>query len=320
MELTTLTKPDLALMPSLLRIGDKVRFVSPASTPDREIVLQGAKVLESWGLKVDFGEHAFRKTAYLAGTDEERLADFNTALRDPSVRAIITTRGGKGSYRIADRLDFAAARNDPKFLVGFSDITVLHLSLWKHCRLIGVHGSLMPDGQNGETLRRLLMTSQGICIHSRANEQTSALNTEGTAKGRLIGGNLETISAAAGWSLPSLTGTILLLEAANMFAGQIDRQLTMLRKAGHLTGLVGIAVGQFTDCFKPIDGFTVVDLLRDHLEQLKVPILGGLPLGHGHQPQSTLVGAMAFLDATAGTLSISKQQMTSPGKPEGSFY
>jgi muramoyltetrapeptide carboxypeptidase len=122
----------------------------------------------------------------------------------------------------------------------------------------------------------------------------------------LIGGNLDTISTAAGWSLPSLEGAILLLEAVNMFPGQIDRQLTMLRKAGHLAGLAGIAVGQFTDCFKPIDGFTVVDLLREHLEQFKVPILGGLPLGHGHQPQSTLVGAIAFLDAAGHTLTIYK--------------
>jgi muramoyltetrapeptide carboxypeptidase len=293
-------------MPPALQVGDKVRYVSPASPPEREWVLRGANIFESWGLKVDIGEHAFKKVAYLAGTDEERLADFNTALRDPSVRAIIATGGGKGSYRIADRLDFAAARSDPKFLVGFSDITVLHLSLWKHCRLVGVHGSLMPDGQNCESLRKVLMTSECITIHSRTDEPTSALSTDGTAKGRLIGGNLETISAAAGWSLPSLKGAILLLEAVNMYPGQIDRQLTMLRKAGHLNGLAGIAVGQFTDCFKPIDGFTVIDLLRDHLEQLKVPILGGLPFGHGHQPQSTLVGSMAFLDAASGTLTISR--------------
>ena len=220
MELTALPEPDLALMPPLLRIGDKVRFVSPASTPEREWVFEGAKTFESWGLKVDFGEHVFRKVAYLAGTDEERLADFNAALRDPSVRAIIATSGGKGSYRIADRLDFAAARSDPKFFVGFSDLTVLHLSLWKHCRLIGVHGSLVPDGQNGESLRRALMTSKDICLHSRSDEQTAALTTLGTVKGRLIGGNLETISAAAGWSLPSLEGAILLLEAVNMFPGK----------------------------------------------------------------------------------------------------
>jgi muramoyltetrapeptide carboxypeptidase len=304
MESTALTEPDLARTPPLLQRGDKVRFVSPASTPERNAVFQSASILESWGLKVEFGEHAFGKVAYLAGTDEERLADFNAALRDPSVRAIITTRGGKGSYRIADRLDFAAARRDPKFVVGFSDITVLHLSLWKHCRLIGVHGSLVPDGQGCDSLRRVLMTSEDIRLHSRADEQTAALTTAGTARGRLIGGNLETISAAAGWSLPSLEGAILLLEAVNMFSGQIDRQLTMLRKAGHFRGVSGIAVGQFTDCFKPIDGFTVVNLLRDHLEQLKVPVLGGLPLGHGQQPQSTLVGSMALLDAAAGALTV----------------
>lgn len=306
MEPATLPESIFSLMPPVLRAGDKVRFVSPASTPERETVLQGAKIFESWGLEVDFGEHIFRKMAYLAGTDDERLADFNAALRDPHVRAIIATRGGKGSYRIADRLDFAAARSDPKFLVGFSDITVLHLSLWKHCRLIGVHGSLLPDGQGCDSLRRALMTSEGISVHSRADEQTSALTTEGTAKGRLIGGNLETMSAAAGWSLPSLKGAILLLEAVNMYPGQIDRQLTMLRKAGHLAGLAGVAVGQFTDCFKPIDGFTVIDLVRDHLEQLKVPILGGLPFGHGYQPESTLVGAMAFLDTAANRLTVSR--------------
>src|SRR4029077_11165539 len=119
---------------------------------------------------------------------------------------------------------------DPKFVVGFSDITVLHLSLWKHCRLIGVHGSLVPDGQGCDSLRRVLMTPEDICLHSRADEQTAALTTAGTARGRLIGGDRQTISAGPGWGLPSLEGTILLLEAVNLFSGQIDRQLTMLRK------------------------------------------------------------------------------------------
>ena len=265
MELTE----DPILMPPPLRSGDKVRFVSPASPPPREWACHCAKVLESWGLEVDFGEHVFGKVAWLAGTDEERLADFNAALRDPSVRALFTAAGGKGSCRIADRLDFAAARRDPKFLVGISDITTLQLSLWKHCRLVGVHGTLMPDGQDGETLRKAMMTSEGICLHSRADEPTSALTTEGTARGRLIGGSLLPMSAAAGWALPSLKGALLLLEAANLGPGVMDSQLTMLRKAGHLRGLAGIAVGQFTDCFHPVDGFTVVDLLRGHLQHFK---------------------------------------------------
>jgi muramoyltetrapeptide carboxypeptidase len=166
----------------------------------------------------------------------------------------------------------------------------------------------MPDGQDGETLRKAMMTSEGICLHSRADEPTSALTTEGTARGRLIGGSLLPMSAAAGWALPSLKGAILLLEAVNMGPGVMGSQLTMLRKAGHLTGLAGIAVGQFTDCFHPVDGFTVVDLLRGHLQHFKIPILGRAPVGHEYQSQTTLVGAMACLDAATGTLTISRTQ------------
>ena len=303
MESIPFSGTDPVLLPSPLQVGDKVRFVSPASTPEKEAVLQGAKVFESWGLDVDFGAHAFGKVAYLAGTDDERLANFNDALRDPTVRAIIATRGGKGSYRIADRLDFETARRDPKFVVGFSDITMLHLSLWKHCRLVGIHGSLLGDGQKSDSLRRALMASDDIVLHARADEETSALTTEGRTTGRLIGGNLDMIATAAGWSLPPLNGAILLIEAVNMYLGQVDRQFTMLRKAGHLAGLAGVAVGQFTD-FQPHDNFTIIDLLRDHLGPLKVPILGGLPLGHGRQPESIRVGSMASLDAASGTLAI----------------
>jgi muramoyltetrapeptide carboxypeptidase len=259
---------------------------------------------------VDFGEHAFREVGYLAGTDDERLADINTALCDDDVRAIFTTRGGKGSYRIAERLDFAAARRDPKFLVGFSDITILHLAQWKHCRIGGVHGALIEvDGkfglQNEESLRSVLMTEEPIVIRSRGAEMTSTLTTSGVAEGVLLGGNLDMITTAAGWALPSLDGAILLVEAVNMHVGQVDRRLTMLRKAGHLDGLAGIAIGQFTE-FQPTSAFTIVDLLREHLAPMRVPILGGLPLGHGEEPLSTLVGVPATLDATSGYLVVSR--------------
>src|SRR5262249_46363076 len=162
--------------------------------------------------------NAFRVEDYLAGTDEERLADLNAALRDPEVRAIFATRGGKGAYRIADRLDFDAARRDPKFLVGFSDITILHLSLWTHCRLVGIHGALLADGGEADvaaetesSLRRALMTSEGAVLIARCEEPTAALTTAGTATGRLIGGNLDMVATAAGWALPDLDGAILLL-------------------------------------------------------------------------------------------------------------
>lgn len=297
--------------PAPLQPGDKIRFLSPASPPIREDVLRRAAVFESWGLKVDFADHAFHQFGFLAGSDDERLSDFNEALRDPSVRAIVTTRGGKGSYRIADRLDFAAASRDPKYVVGFSDITILHLSLSKHCGLVGIHGALVngPDGdicdESAAALRTAMMTSDDISLMRSANEPTAALTTSGIASGRLIGGNLAMLSTALGWALPDLTGAILLIEAVNMGLGQLDRELTALHKGGWLSGLAGIAVGQFTD-FKDSQGFTVIDILRDHLAHCHVPVLGGLPLGHGDCALAAPVGAMATLNASDGCLTIAR--------------
>ncbi|ASW08189.1 LD-carboxypeptidase [Rhizobium sp. 11515TR] len=297
-------------MPPPLRSGDKVRFVSPASSPDRDKVLRNAEILNGWGLTVDFGEHTFRKWNYLAGTDEERLSDLNAALRDTDVRAIFTTRGGKGSYRIADQLDFAAARRDPKFVIGFSDITALHLILLRHCHQVGIHGafSIGPGEESvspytHDSLRQALMTTGDIIIAARTEEPTSRLTTEGTAEGRLIGGNLDMVAASAGWALPDMHGAILLLEAIGLYPGQVDRQMTMLRKAGYLDGLAGVAVGQFTD-FEFDRPYSVMDILREHLAELNVPILGGLPLGHGDSPASVFLGAVAELDAKARILAI----------------
>ena len=286
------------MTPPALRVGDAVRFVSPASTPDRGAVLRAAAELKSWGLRVEFGEHAFERSGFLAGTDEQRLSDLNAALRDPDIRAIIATRGGKGSYRIADRLDFAAARNDPKFLVGYSDITALHLSLFHHCGLAGIHGAVDPG--HG-ALKTALMTDECILVRSRADEATAALTTRGSATGVLIGGNLDLVATSAGWNLPTLSGAILLLEAIDMPIGQVDRQLTMLRKAGHLTGVAAVAIGRFTG-FDPNASVPIIDLLREHLDRLAVPVLGGLPLGHGDRPASVLVGSMAALDTRSREL------------------
>jgi muramoyltetrapeptide carboxypeptidase len=123
-------------------------------------------------LRVELGKYVFSKVGYLAGTDEERLADMNEALRDVGVRAIFATRGGKGSYRIADRLDFRAAAANPKLVVGFSDVTALHLALYRACRLVGVHGPLSswsaefigPDSV--DALRSALTTTDPIVVHN----------------------------------------------------------------------------------------------------------------------------------------------------------
>ena len=293
-------------MPSpFLEPGNKIRFVSPASTPDRAGVYSTAAKLITWGLRVDYGQHIFNELGYLAGIDDERLVDLNGAFQDEEVRAVFTTRGGKGAYRIADRLDFAALRRDPKPLVGFSDITNLHLAIYRHTGVPGVHGAIFgPHGSTNErALRDALMGRDDIVVVARAEEITAAVTRPGVTHGRFLGGNLDAVATAAGWALPSLRGAILLLEAVNMGIGQVDRQLTMLRRAGHLSGLAGVALGQFTG-FDMGGKYNIIDVLKGHLHALEVPILGGLPLGHGDDPQSVLVGAPATLDAGTGRLQI----------------
>ena len=294
-----------ALPPSKLKPGDKVRFISPASTPNRDAVLRSAETLKRWGLAVDYGEHAFAKEGPFAGSDAQRTADLNAALRDPSVRAIFATRGGRGCYRIADRIDFTAVRSDPKLLIGFSEITILHLMLWKQCRLPGLHGAVRAEDGDGlheranAMLRAVLMETGRLEIAADDNEATRTLTTGGTAKGPLLGGNLELIATAAGWALPDLTGAVLLLEGVGLRLGQLDRMLTMLRQAGHFNGIAGIAIGQFTDCASG-----TVGMLRDQLGRLGVPMLGGLPLGHGATPLITPIGPQAQLDADRGVLAV----------------
>lgn len=180
------------------------------------------------------------------------------------------------------------------------------MSLWKHCRLTGVHGALpRGGGQFGEetslALRRLLMENSKTVLKADPTEPTAAFTTGGKAEGVLLGGNLQMIATAAGWALPDLAGAILLIEAVDMPIGLVDRTWTTLEKSGALHGLAGVAFGQFHG-FRTDGAWTVFDTLSEHLARLDVPILGGLPLGHGERALSVPVGARARLDADAGTL------------------
>lgn len=309
-----------ARVPPPPRPGDRVRLVSPASPPTEAWVEAQREILAGWGLRVELGRHVFAQQGFLAGSDAARLADLNAAFRDPGVRAVIATRGGKGAYRIADALDFAALRADPKLLVGFSDITVLHLSLWKHCRLLGLHGGLY-GGDGGavapETLAAMesaLTTRAPIRLQADPDEPTARLTRAGGGRdplrrggdkvaGRLIGGNLTMIATAAGWALPDLTGAILLVEAMGLERGAIDRPWSMLTKAGYFDGLAGIAFGQFTGIRSSGD-WSALDYLGEHLEALGLPVLGGLPLGHGARPRVVPIGGWAEMDTTAGCLTV----------------
>ncbi len=283
-------------------------LVSPSGPTRPERVARGVELLESWGLRVALAPDVYARHGFLAGTDAQRLADLNGALRDPGVRAVVCTRGGYGVQRIVDGLDLAAVRADPKIVVGFSDITALQLALWRGTRLATVHGpgAAWLDERTGpasaESLRAALFTAKPVVVARDPAAETAGVTVGGTAAGTLLGGNLCLLSASLGTpDFPDLTGAVLLLEEVQEPPYKIDRMLTHLRRAGVLRGLAGVAVGQFTGCADEW-AVSIVDVLGERLGDLGVPVLGGLPIGHGMGQRTVPVGVPAILDAVTGTL------------------
>jgi len=292
-----------------LNTGDLVRLVSPASFPSKSDVDGYFSTLEGWGLRCDTGNHVFSQFGYMAGTDAERLEDLNDAFRDPQVRAVITTRGGAGAYKIADDIDFDAVMADPKPLVGFSDITSLHLSLLKKCQVGGIHGCLYGS-EAQSSVKQLLMSSESILLKRKPEAVSAQIQFPGTAHGRLVGGNLQMVATSVGVRMPCMIGAILFLEYHRAGLGTIDRYLTQLLRSGVLEGIVGVVLGSFESARDHVDrGWSVVDVLNDRLSKLDVPVLGGIYAGHdlkdknGDHDQSAIpLGTFASVDVEKGSL------------------
>jgi muramoyltetrapeptide carboxypeptidase len=297
-----------AVSPETLKEGDLVALVAPSGPVPPQRAASAVDVLVGWGLRVRMGAYALGKHAFFAGTDEERLDDLNAALRDEEVRGVLCLRGGYGMQRIIHGVDFAAVARDPKLVMGFSDITALHAALWCEAGLATVHGPVAAQFDKGATsptalgAYKALMTSEDITVHADGNEGTFRVRTSGRAEGVLVGGNLAILASTVGTRHAlDLANAILLIEDVNEEPYRIDRMLTHLLRAGWLDSVQGIAVGQFTDCVD--EGRTTVeDVLTERLAALGVPVLGGLPIGHGEQQTAVGLGVPAVLDADAGTL------------------
>lgn len=295
--------------PRRLRPGDTVRLVSPGSSPNATQVARGAELLQSWGLQVEYADHALTKYGYLAAPDADRLADLNAAFADPTVRGVLCTRGGYGTQRIVDGVDRGAVRRNPKVVLGFSDITSLQMWLYRNSGLASLHGPMIAwnDSRTGpaeaEALRKALMTTDEIVIHRNPADPGGEVVVPGRASGVLLGGNVSLLSQAVGaHDFPDLEGAILFLEEVGEAPYRIDRMLTQLRRSGVLQGLSGIALGQYVDCVGAPDTWTVGEMLRDRLGDLDVPVLGGFPLGHGAGQLTIPFGTRATIDTDAGTL------------------
>lgn len=302
-----------ARKPAKLVPGDLVVVPAPGGPTTAEAVGRGIAILEGWGLRVELTEHALDTYGWLSAPDETRLADLQYALDHKEAKAVMTARGGYGTTRIIDEVSFKGLKKHPKLIVGYSDITALHLAVRHHTGLASLHSPMVAWSSNNtaataESLRTALMTTDPVVLTRDPLEPTSAVMVPGTASGLLYGGNLSLLDAEPDDNhLPDPEGRILFIEDTDESRYRIDGMLTRYRRAGHLDGLAGIAVGQFTpyehDEYEPGE-WTMNETLMDRLGDLGVPILGGLKVGHGLDPRVMPLGTQAVLDADAGTLTI----------------
>ncbi len=289
-----------------LRQGDRVAVVAPAGPVPEDRLEAGLSVLRSWGLEVTEAEHVRGRDprlGYLAADDAARASDLSRAWADPDVTAVFCARGGYGTQRLLDVLDWRTlALAAPKALVGFSDLTALHQAFAARLGLSTIHGPVVTslasgDEHSREHLRTLLFSPAPGMSLTPFGGQTL---WQGHAEGSLVGGNLALLAAGVGTqgSLPA-TGSIAVLEDVGEELFRIDRQLTQLLRAGWFDGVRGIVLGEFTDC-GPAD--RVQELLADRLVPLAVPTLAGAPFGHGPRNLAFPYGVPAVLDADAGML------------------
>jgi muramoyltetrapeptide carboxypeptidase len=302
------------LLPPRLHPGDRVALLSPASPPDAHaVLLRGAACLQALGLRVTLGAAAGRRKGYLAGEDAERARDLAAAFGDPQIKAIFTTRGGYGAARLLERFEVRLAAAHPKILVGFSDITTLHLAL-QSAGLVSFWGP-MPCAFSGfsafsaRALRRAVMSPEPLGRIPNFGRGRPDTLRPGRAEGPLTGGTLTLLATSLGTAYEVQTaGRIVFLEDIGEEPYKIDRLLTHLLGAGKLADAAGLVLGQFTGTapktFTPRHSLRVREVFADRLIPLRLPVYSGLAVGHMRNQATLPYGVQARLDAAAGTLDV----------------
>jgi muramoyltetrapeptide carboxypeptidase len=286
------------IFPPPLVPGAQIAVVAPASQVNKGSIEKGIEVLEQWGYRIYRGEALYSQHGQFAGADAIRLADLQNVINDPDVSAVIMARGGYGTTRIMDRLDFTALINHPKWIVGFSDITALHAHL-QQLGLASIHGSMpgfyhLAEAQaSTESLRRLLCGSLDD-FHIPPHD----LNRPGLADGKVVGGNLAIISHLIGTrSALDTEGKILLLEDVGEYLYNIDRMMVQLRRSGLLANMAGLVVGHFNELkdTKIPFGKDVLEIISEHVSDYDYPVAFGFPVGHTEENFPFVEGAYAEL-------------------------
>ncbi len=317
--LTVQDEPTASKPPALER-GELIGLVAPASPLAAEQARAAAENIRKRGYGVKVAGEGGVRRGYLAGSDEARAAAVNGLIRDPEVKAIVCLRGGYGSPRILDRIDYDALRRQPKIIVGYSDITALLIAIHRRAGLVTFHG---PMGKEWSALKGLtpysekyfwdaLTSPESPRFADWGGERAPGMKApialvDGRAEGTLVGGNLSVMCAGLGTPYEIDTrGAILFIEEVGEKPFRIDRMLNQLRLAGKLRETRGILLGVFAGCEgrDPEGDLSLTEIFSDYFVPLRVPVLCDYPAGHVADQATLPMGVKARLDAAARTLSI----------------
>ena len=296
--------------PPYLMPGDKVAIVSPSGKINREIAERGAEILRQQGFIVRIGPHTFEEEGVFAGSDLVRAADMQQALDDKSVKAIFFSRGGYGSIRTHQHLNWSSFFKKPKWLIGFSDITVFHAFLSKH-QIASMHGVMTAwfekDGMLTESFTEMVELLKGKI--PQYTLQPNALNKIGVASGILAGGNLSIIQSLRGTPLDiSPKGKILFIEDIDEYHYHLDRMMLNLKTGGILAKISGLIVGYFTaitDRESPF-GKTSAEIISEAVSAYRYPVCFGFPAGHELPNSPLILGSRILLDVSNKEVKINR--------------
>ncbi|MEX2169624.1 MAG: LD-carboxypeptidase [Pirellulales bacterium] len=298
--------------PAALRAGDTIMLVAPAGELDRERIERARQRLEAMGFRVIVPETLFRRRGYLAGTDQQRANELMAAFQNPEVKAIFPGTGGYGTTRMLELLDYDSIQAHPKILIGFSDITGLHLALAKKCNLITFHSPVAQHGLGSpDGLSEFSAKYFWRCLLADENDGDVGFEYEppegaplqslrgGKARGRLLGGNLSLVAATMGTPYEIETdGRVLFFEDVNEAPYRIDRMFSQLKLAGKLKTPAAVILGQFTKA-EPDEGdssLTVDEVFADYFADAEYPVVKNFPAGHAPNNATVPMGALFEVD------------------------
>jgi muramoyltetrapeptide carboxypeptidase len=288
----------MSTQPPYLKKKDKVAIIATAKAFDAEELNPGINLLQSWGLQVVLGKNLYSSHHQFAGSDDQRTSDLQSMLDDDSIKAIFCVRGGYGTNRIIDNISFKKFKKNPKWIIGFSDVTVLHSHI--HKKNIQTIHSLMPL-QFGKAVYQKSVGTLKDALFGKAVKYiltSTKLNRAGNATAPVVGGNLAILTSLIGTPSDLDTkGKILFIEDIGEYLYKIDRMMLHLKRAGKLSQLKGLIVGHMTDMEdNPIPfGKTANEIIAEAVKEYKYPVCFNFPIGHEPQNFTIVCGREAIL-------------------------